>query len=491
MQFRALLMTFFISGYSAGAPEFSRGAANGEQSELLAAGGVGPLDVVNPRGSDSPSFRRPKVYDYAPTVMLDGVYRMWWCGGIAGDHILYAEASSLDGPWHAHGSTVPNSFNDVFAPTGHAQDFDAVHTCDPSVVRRRDGSYLMYYGGYGDQTHITEIGVATSLDGFSWSRLNNGKPIFVPARPALGGYGAGQPSAIELEGKIYLAYTDTTGLGSNSVNGAGIYFLRSSDPTFNTGVEEVGPNGFVPMTASRHTAYAPVQSFSIDWMYADALDAFVVASNNSADVTFLWLFDRSLKPLPNGNGSFEVQGAWTEGPGIVTRPDKHALPNGNCTDIKVDLMRSVADGTGLQGPNGWDLAHDGIDLRLRNASCSNVPLGGMYDGFRLVSPNLPLALVLDGRRLQFAMSAPALRLSNNETQVASAIYEAIPYAGSVAAQARVIAAPGEPAAYVLDTQTLAPLGCPQLIADTNSTLENVSNQDFAAYPVGPNLFCIH
>ena len=490
MQFRTLLLASIVGGCSADGQQLSNIDASGAQMEPLAGGGLAPLSIVNRRGSDLPTFRRPKVYDYAPTVMLDGVYRMWWCGGIAGDHILYAEANSLDGPWHARGSSVPNSFNDVFAPTGHPQDFDGVHTCDPSVVRRRDGSYLMYYGGYGVQTHITEVGVAASLDGLSWSRLNHGKPIFVPARPARGGYGAGQPSVIELDGKLYLAYTDTTGLGSNSVNGAGIYFVRSSDPTFSTGVEEVGPGGFVPMTASNHTAYAPVQSFSVDWMYADALDAFVVASDNASNMTFLWPFDRNLKPLSTGDESLAVQGAWTEGPGIATRPDKHALPSNNCTDVKVDLMRSVLDGTGLQGPNGWDLAHEGVDLRLRQASCSNMPLGDMFNGFRLVSSNLPLALILDGRRLQFALPSPALRLSRNEVQVSAALYNAIPYAGSVSGHARVIAAPGGPAAYVLDTQVLAPLGCPQLLTDTSSAVEYVSQGDFSLYPLGPALVCL-
>ncbi len=65
----------------------------------------------NPRGSNNAALVRAS-YDYAPSVMHDGAYRMWWCGGIAGDHILYAEASSLDGPWHAHGSTQPNGYDD-------------------------------------------------------------------------------------------------------------------------------------------------------------------------------------------------------------------------------------------------------------------------------------------------------------------------------------------------------------------------------------------
>ena len=50
------------------------------------------------RGSDNPAYANGATYDYSPSVMLDGVYRMWWCcgstsGGVAGDHICYAEAT--------------------------------------------------------------------------------------------------------------------------------------------------------------------------------------------------------------------------------------------------------------------------------------------------------------------------------------------------------------------------------------------------------------
>ena len=175
----------------------------------------------NPRGSNSPAFARPS-YDYAPSVMHDGVYRMWWCGGIAGDHILYAEAASLDGPWHAHGSTAPNSYDDVFSPTGVVGDFDGAHTCDPSVVRV-SGTYVMFYGGLGKDgtpNNTTRIGVAQSDDGFSWTRLNGGKPIIIVAvtkdliprgikagdivrdvAKVVGGGGGGRPDMAQAGGK--------------------------------------------------------------------------------------------------------------------------------------------------------------------------------------------------------------------------------------------------------------------------------------------------
>src|SRR6266536_4517690 len=77
------------------------------------------------RGSSTPVLTRGS-YDYAPSIMRDGRYRMWWCGGVAGDWILYADADSLDGPW-----TTPQA---VFQPSTVPGAFDNLHTCDPSVI---------------------------------------------------------------------------------------------------------------------------------------------------------------------------------------------------------------------------------------------------------------------------------------------------------------------------------------------------------------------
>lgn len=110
------------------------------------------------RGNSQPVIAR-QLYDYAPTVMLDGVYRMWWCGGIAGDHIFYSQATSLGGPW-----STPQI---VFYPRNNLDVFDRTHVCDPSVIRV-NGVYYMYYGGQNEPVDfLTRIGVATSTDGIA------------------------------------------------------------------------------------------------------------------------------------------------------------------------------------------------------------------------------------------------------------------------------------------------------------------------------------
>src|SRR5262249_22045323 len=130
---------------------------------------VTSLSMGPRRGGDLPAFANQSTYDYSPSVMQDGPYRMWWCCGLGGDHVCYAEADSLDGPWHARGSVAANSFNDVFGPTHSAATFDGTHTCDPSVIRV-DGNYYMYYGGLTENVpqSWTRIGVAHSADGVTW-----------------------------------------------------------------------------------------------------------------------------------------------------------------------------------------------------------------------------------------------------------------------------------------------------------------------------------
>lgn len=418
--------------------------------------------------------------------MQDGVYRMWWCGGIAGDHILYAEASSLDGPWHAHGSSTPGTYDDVFQPTGNGADFDGVHTCDPSVVRV-DGVYYLYYGGLGSQagSDTTQIGAARSDDGMSWARLNGGAPIIVPARDwhtVVNGYGAGQPSAVALDGWIYLIFTDTTGLGINPGNGAGQFVMRSRDPAFQSGVEELGEQGFAAYAESTHTAFSRLESFSVDWQFVDSLDAFVVASHTAGGETRLHLFDRELSTALD---EVSISGAWTEGPGIVSRPDKHAVAAASCGTVPVDIMRSVGPG----GPDTWDLAHDGIDL-LTGQSCACTPWPSILEGYLVTSSGLPLTLVRGGERLQLALAAPGNRLARSAIDVPSDVFHAVPYGASLPAGAPVLGADARPAAFHLDDGRLWPVSCLELITDNGSTIQSVTQGEWDALPVAQSLYCL-
>ncbi|RKG82521.1 beta-xylosidase [Corallococcus exercitus] len=449
----------------------------------LLASGAGAATVTNYRGGNAPVYSRTS-YDYVPSVMKDGVYRMWWCGGIAGDYILYAEADSLGGPWHARGSTAANSYNTVFRPTGNAAQFDGIHVCDPSVIRV-DATYYMYYGGYGDGTGTTMIGVASSPDGLNWTRLNGGNPIIVPARDyrtVPNKYGAGQPSVTYVEGKFYLIFTDSTGYAVDG-NGGGQFVLRSSDPTFQTGVEELTATGFAPRTAANHTRHSLIGAFSVDWQYVDTNDTFAVAVDGSTSgATRVFLFNSALNQQVD---QFDVAGTWTEGPAIVSRPDKHAVASSTCGTVPVDILRSVGTGD----VNTWNLAHSGVDL-LTGRSCDQVPMGRVYEGYLIQSAGLPLTLVRGGTRLQFALAAPALDLSRNAIGVASDIFYRVPYGASMHSGAPVYGASGRPAAFSLDDGRLWPVSCLEAITHNNSSIASMSVTQWDGIPKGPALHCV-
>lgn len=460
--------------------------------------GAPVLTSANPRGSDTPVYVNAATYDYSPSVMLDGVYRMWWCcgstsGGVSGDHVCYAEASALDGPWHSHGSTAANTHDEVFHGTGNVADFDGTHTCDPSVVRVEDGTYYMFYGGISENTPSptwTRIGVASSPDGFNWTRLNGGKAIVDAARnpyaPALPNqYGAGQPSVVWLDGLFYMIHTDTTGVGGNQGNGAGQYVLRSADPTFQTGVDELSKTGFVAKGQTTYTGYSLVEAFATDWQYADAIDAFVDADDSpDPAATVLHFFSKDVAPL---HADQKVPGHWTEEPAIVSRPDKHAVPwGGACGTMAMDVMRSV--GTGGQ-PGTWDLAHDGIDVTT-GLGCDCVPLGRMLEGTLLGVPSTPLTLVRGGGRLQFALGPPATRLGRTVVNPGLAVFNALPYAASVYSGNMALGATGDPGAYLLDDGRLWPVSCAGELTDDMTSLTMVTPAQYASYPQGLPLYCL-
>ncbi len=459
--------------------------------------GTANYTAANSRGSNSGAYVRAG-YDYSPSVMLDGDYRMWWCcgstsGGVSGDHICYAEASSLDGPWHSHTSSTPNTHDEVFHGTGNQASFDGTHTCDPSVIRVADGTYYMYYGGLSEQmvasNKWTRIGVASSTDGMNWTRMNSGAPIIDAARDPISSnlpntYGAGQPSVTFVDGKFYLIHTDTTGLGGNQVNGAGQYVLRSADPTFQTGVEELTKTGFVPHTAATNTTYSLFEAFGSDWQYSDQLDVFFDAnSGESSTAVVINTFDKNLTNL---NHRIDVPGTWTEEPAIVSRADKHAVPwGGECGTIPLDVMRSVGD----SNVNNWDLGHIGVDLNTgMSCACTNLPRA--FEGQLLEVPGKPMALVRDGTRLPFALAPPALQLGRTAVDCGPDVYDSIPYSASVFAGNTVYGAPNRPAAYKLDDGKLWPVSCIAELTANDSSIQSVDVGTFDSFKIGSSLFCI-
>lgn len=437
------------------------------------------------------------AYNYAPSVLQDGVYRTWWCssdGADPGDHIFYAESASLDGPFHAHGSNAP--YQIVFSGTGTAT-FDQVHTCDPSVLRV-GGTYYMYYGGWNDHSGSpTEIGLATSSDGFSWTRANGGNPIVAPAnrQDSGNGYGAGQPTVSYRDGLFYLMYTDTTGAASSPKNnqglpeGAGQYVLRSPDPTFRSGVEELTPSGFQTETPGNHTAYNGVGNYySVDMQYSDALDSWIVGhSDGSASKLSFFAPDFSRRTFSDVDMPLPV----VEGPGLVSRPDRHSVApsGGQCGTVPIDIVDATS--TNTYGPTS--LEHEGVDLSAGQtcAAMASGQVARIYESYAIQVTGLPLTFVDGGHRLQSASAPPIQDVTKNFIATTSDVFYAIPYGASLFTKEAVVGAPGRPAAFLLDNSTKWPVSSLEIITDNGSSITQVPLAQYDGYATGAALYHVH
>jgi hypothetical protein len=141
--------------------------------QLLATGGIDP---------------NSSSYLYAGSVMFDSVegkFKYWGCGGVAGDYIIYKEATVFENlqtaPWQT-----------AMTPTAVLGTFDSWQVCDPSVVEHNGVFYLHYTGiNYDTESaHTSKMGVAVSYDrGRTFQRLFAGQPIKSPAYTNLYGVG--------------------------------------------------------------------------------------------------------------------------------------------------------------------------------------------------------------------------------------------------------------------------------------------------------------
>lgn len=468
----ALLATLLLGGYV------------GSTGGIAAADVSGALPTDTYRSHPSGLISR-NVYDYAPSVMADGPYRMWWCsqlsgGTVPGDDILYAESTSPGGPFRAPGGGQPWR---VFDGTTNGWD---QHTCDPSVVRV-DGTYYMYYGGSRDGSpDLTQIGVATSTNGIQWHRLNQGQPIIRPAFEVdrANRYGAGQPSVVHLDGLFHLLFTDTTASGALD-NGAGQFAWRSADPTFQSGVDVFTATGWQPRTTDNDRSFSVLNGFSVDWQYSDVLRAFIVASNgpNSTGSVLEFLDRDDLRVHPHPNGL--LPGTYTEGPALISKPDKHAAvtSHGECGRIPVDVIQSTAN----EPPH--TLGHFGFDL-LTGRTCgqlANSQVAAVFNGYGIESPGLPATYITGGQRLQIQQLGVYTALTGNRVNVSSQTFHQIPYGASLHTGAPAITAAGRPAGYVLDDGRLWPVADNRLITANGSSTSTVSVGRYDSYPKGPTL----
>ncbi|MQA07580.1 MAG: beta-xylosidase [Pseudonocardiaceae bacterium] len=434
-------------------------------------------NVVAAGGGDSP-------YNYGPTVMQDGgMTRMWWCSQLGsarppGDDVLYAESPSVDGPFGVSGG---GRAHPVFS--GSRGGFDAMHTCDPSVIKVADTYYLYYTGASGDHDHGNKIGLATSEDGVHWSRANGGEPIVTPAgdRPVRNSYGVGQPGAVYLDGWFYLMFTDTTGRKAGW-NGAGQFVLRAKDPAFGDGVQALTDSGFRPVEsthASRERAI--VDAFSADLMWVRQLDAFAVAHETSKGTT-LTFWDRDFTRHPYR--AVHVAGPWREGPGLLRQPDGHAPVSAEdpCGRIPIDVVRATRN---QRAPT--DMRHFGLDI-TNAPGCANTGRAlNVLDGFAAVSPMRTVDLVIEGKLLRIERRSVAEKLAKNILDGHVPVLEKASVAGRLTPGTPAKQAPGRGVGFLLDGGKLWRVHAPGVVELNSSPIGDVSPQVWDSYGKGPEL----
>ena len=368
--------------------------------------------TVEIKSVTSPQFviKRPS-YDYAPSVMkdTDGMYKAWWCAGRAGDFIGYAESNDFRSGFEVIESKFfPNRSHGKPDAKISFLAFDGLHACDPSVLKIAD-KYYLYYGGLANHkvsqtikdkeirltdypqansVATTYIGVAESRDGVNWKRQNNGNPIIKPqADPTniesyasySSVYGAGQPSVVYLDNQYYLAYHDSTGEASNSVNGAGIYVLSSVDPLFQKNVKELRCQGderraiaagscdrtyWKPLAAEEKpsTKYAIAEAFSPAIAYSDSFESFVLATHHQQGKSRLNFFNSQFKliteELTLTEGLKIPGGNWRDGPGLLADTQGHLISKKKslfaCNSTNVDIFSGSSATKDLRT---WDIAH--------------------------------------------------------------------------------------------------------------------------------------
>lgn len=252
-----------------------------------ASGAISPKSVSSVNNALPRKFndKNKVAYDYAPCFIRDGsISRAYWLGlnplydgsefhdtyGHSGDSVMYA-TSSTGGNQPGKNGISTASWNIASTPllTGSAiaGRFDKHHAGDPAVVKN-ESSYYMFYGGSetggASGTGFNRVGYAKG-SASSFTRQESGKHLIDYSGPKLWGtaYGSGQPTVVKSDdGKWYMSFTTVRRTSSNSNLHAGVYTVRSTNPSFDSNVEEyIGGNSWETVNTTRSSG----SEISVGW----------------------------------------------------------------------------------------------------------------------------------------------------------------------------------------------------------------------------------
>ncbi|MCJ7423091.1 hypothetical protein MUP01_02335 [Candidatus Bathyarchaeota archaeon] len=133
-----------------------------------------------------------------PVVLFDGrIYRMWYLGQTDYGPHMVGYATSLDGI-----SWTKSEANPVLVPGGNGGWDD--WTINNLAVIFNGTHYIMWYGGSQSFAGTGRVGVATSVDGISWTKYSH-NPVLVPGTSEWEN-GHVFPGAVFADGSMYLMW---------------------------------------------------------------------------------------------------------------------------------------------------------------------------------------------------------------------------------------------------------------------------------------------
>ncbi|MGM9764640.1 MAG: glycosidase, partial [Candidatus Cryptobacteroides sp.] len=86
-----------------------------------------------------------------------------------------------------------------------ANDWESLVTCNPGVIYDNGKFYMLYRAAGNDPEHVIRFGLATSTDGFSFTRESDA-PVFGPSAD---GYDSGcveDPRIVKFGDEFYITY---------------------------------------------------------------------------------------------------------------------------------------------------------------------------------------------------------------------------------------------------------------------------------------------
>ncbi len=247
--------------------------------------------------SNWPLIKVPGTYNYEPSAMTDKVdgWKIWWCGNIPNSHygdVIYYAQLAKNGDGYKVAPRV------VLHPEDSEISSDSFGTCNPSVISYKNSKlegpeqYYMYFecapilhdrssNNFGKRAMVfTEICLATGRDGIHWNKRGHAgktrenmidtlpEPILKTSSAVrsnclyrsesrgqktvdtsagkcsgaemINNYGVGHPSAVVINGTVWLFYYDSRGSWPEH----GVYLTKSHDgANFDSSVKTNLPNG--------------------------------------------------------------------------------------------------------------------------------------------------------------------------------------------------------------------------------------------------------